>query len=85
MVKEGKNGANATKGGMPLSQIVGTECAAITCYIGDYDTIDNTAYWDNIMHNKVFCILLNVVDGVHVARSRWLATHLGMASLLQSA
>ncbi len=46
---------------------------------------DDTAYKDNIMHNKVFCKVLNVVGGVHVAQSRRFATHLGMASLLKSA
>jgi hypothetical protein len=39
MAKEEQNSANVTKGGTPLSQIVGTECAAITCYIGNYETI----------------------------------------------
>jgi hypothetical protein len=38
MAKEEENEANVTKGGTPLSLIVGTECTAITCYISDYDT-----------------------------------------------
>jgi hypothetical protein len=38
MAKEEENEANVTKGGTPLSLIVGTECTAITCYINDYDT-----------------------------------------------
>jgi hypothetical protein len=39
MAKEEENRANGTKGGTPLSQIVGTECTVITCYVGNYETI----------------------------------------------
>ncbi len=39
MAKEEENSTDASTGGTQLSQIVSTDCVAITCYISNYETI----------------------------------------------